>query len=63
MLEDKELGLKISESKEEGFWLMAKKNIETELGALEKSTKLNKVILRAVEEEIKKEQDRIASGV
>lgn len=47
MIENKEIGLKITESPEETMWLTQKKALENEIENLEKMLKVNKVFLDA----------------
>jgi hypothetical protein len=50
MIEDKEIGIKITESEEETLWINQKKAIENEISNLEKLIKINKAYLEKTNE-------------
>lgn len=54
MIEDKKLGIKIAESKEERFWTIVKKNAEEEIESCNNSIKLNEKIKWIADQELKK---------
>ena len=54
MIEDKELGLKISESPEETLWERVKKSTEAEIKALQDSLTIQTAIKEMAETKLKK---------
>lgn len=54
MIEDKSIGLKIAEDKDEAFWMEVKKKCENAIDMSEKDIIINKHILKLCEEKLVK---------
>jgi len=55
MIEDKNLGLKLAETKEESLWFRMVKNVERELENLKDSVRFNKAVLEMCKSKLEKE--------
>lgn len=53
MIEDKELGLKVAENKDEAFWYKLKQNSEEEIKNNERGIIINQRIILLAEEKLK----------
>ena len=54
MIEDKKLGLKVAESKTEGFWAELKKRMENDIEASEHNIEISKHILKLADDKLAK---------
>lgn len=59
MIEDKELGLKVSESSDETFWVETKEKCEDAIRAEERNLKINKQIIALCEQQLNAEKQNI----
>ena len=53
MIENKELGLKISENSDESFWTETKQKCQEAIAAEERNLKINKRMIQLCEEQLK----------
>jgi len=53
MIEDKKIGLKIAEDKEEEFWTKAKEKVEQSIFNSEKEIEINKEVLKLCNDKLK----------
>ena len=63
VIENKELGIKIAENTDEAFWESTKTKIEESIKADERNRKINEVILKLCEKEVKKVDKKPPIGV
>lgn len=59
MIENKELGLKVSESPDETFWTETLEKCKEAIAAEERNLKINQVIIKLCEQQLNAENQKI----